>query len=105
MSYYPARTAARPRGGIGLLGIVYLIAGAIVAATHHYYAHLHSLKGIGSAVLAILLWPLLFLGSGDSPSSELLLLTGRTVLHGSPTGVKTVASSSGASEDLCRTLA
>lgn len=35
---------------------------AIVAATHHYYAHLHSLKGIGSAVLAILLWPLLFLG-------------------------------------------
>jgi hypothetical protein len=48
---------------------------------------------------------LLFLGSGDSPSSELLLLTGRTVLHGSPTGVKTVASSSGASEDLCRTLA
>ena len=62
MSYYPARTAARPRGGIGLLGIVYLVAGAIVAATHHYYAHLHSLKGIGSAVLAILLWPLLFLG-------------------------------------------
>ena len=51
MSYYPARTAARPRGGIGLLGIVYLVAGAIVAATHHYYAHLHSAKGIGSAVV------------------------------------------------------
>ena len=62
MSYYPARTAARPRGGIGLLGIVYLVVGAIVAATHHYYDHLHTLKGIGSAVLAILLWPLLFLG-------------------------------------------
>ena len=27
MSYYPARTAARPRGGIGLLGIVYLVVG------------------------------------------------------------------------------
>jgi hypothetical protein len=60
MSYYPARTAARPR--IGFLGIAYLVAGAIVAATHHYYAHLHSAKGIGSAILAILLWPLLFLG-------------------------------------------
>ena len=60
MSTYPARAAARPR--ISLLGVVYLVAGAIVAATHHYYAHLHSVKGIGSAVLAILLWPLLFLG-------------------------------------------
>jgi len=48
---------------------------------------------------------LLFLGSGDSPSSQLLLLTGRTVLHGSPTGVKTVVASSGASENLCETLA
>ena len=48
---------------------------------------------------------LLFMGSGDSPPSELLLLTGRTVLHGSATGVKTVVSSSGASENLCQTLA
>jgi hypothetical protein len=48
---------------------------------------------------------LLLLGSGDSPSSELLLLTGRTVLHGSATGVKTVVATSGASEDLCQTLA
>jgi hypothetical protein len=38
MSYDPARTAARPRGGIGLLGVVYLIVGAIVGATHNYYA-------------------------------------------------------------------
>jgi hypothetical protein len=48
---------------------------------------------------------LLFLGSGDSPSSELLLLTGRTVLHGSATGAKTVVAADGSSEDLCRTLA
>jgi hypothetical protein len=48
---------------------------------------------------------LLFQGSGDSPPSELLLLTGRTELHGSPTGVKTVVSASGQSEDLCQTLA
>jgi len=39
-----------------------LIVGAIVASTHHYYAHLDTARAIGSAVLAILLWPLLFLG-------------------------------------------
>jgi hypothetical protein len=48
---------------------------------------------------------LLFQRAGDTPSSELLLLTGRTELHGSPTGVKTVVSASGQSEDLCQTLA
>jgi len=51
-----------PRRGTGLLGVVYLVAGAIVAATHHYYAHLHTARQFGSAVLAILLWPLLYLG-------------------------------------------
>ena len=51
-----------PRGNIGLLGVVYMVAGAIVAATHHYYAHLHTARQLGSAVLAILLWPLLYLG-------------------------------------------
>jgi hypothetical protein len=48
---------------------------------------------------------LLFLRSADSPSSELLLLTGRTVLHRSATGVKTVVAANGASENLCETLA
>ena len=58
---YAARTApAAPSRS--LLLVVYLVAGAIVAATHHYYAHLHTAKQIASAVLAILLWPLLFLG-------------------------------------------
>ena len=51
-----------PRGNIGLLGVVYMVAGAIVAATHHYYVHLHTARQLGSAVLAILLWPLLYLG-------------------------------------------
>ena len=40
----------------------YLIIGAFVAATHHYFAHLHVARQYGSAALAILLWPLLFLG-------------------------------------------
>jgi hypothetical protein len=45
-----------------MLLAVYLVVGAFVAATHHYYAHLHVAKQYGSAALAILLWPLLFLG-------------------------------------------
>jgi hypothetical protein len=51
-----------PRLRLGLLQKVYLVAGLIVAATHRYYDNVDSLKAIGSAVLAILLWPLLFLG-------------------------------------------
>jgi hypothetical protein len=51
---------AAPR--MNLLLVVYLVAGAIVAASHHYYAHLQSVKQYGSAALAILLWPLLLLG-------------------------------------------
>lgn len=50
------------RGRPGLLGVVYLVAGAIVAATHHYYAQLDTARQLGSAVLAILFWPLLYLG-------------------------------------------
>ena len=50
------------RNGPGLIGVIYLVVGAIVAATHHYYAHVHTARGLGSAILAILLWPLLYLG-------------------------------------------
>ena len=58
---YAARTMpATPN--LNLLAVVYVVAGAIIASTHHYYAHMHTAKQIGSAVLAILLWPLLFLG-------------------------------------------
>jgi hypothetical protein len=48
---------------------------------------------------------LVFFTGGESPANELLLLTGRTVLHGSAAGVKTLVSRSGRSEDLCKTLA
>lgn len=58
---YPARaTSSAPR--LNLLLVVYLVAGAIVAGTHRYYAHLHAAKQYGSAALAVLLWPLLFAG-------------------------------------------
>ena len=53
---------ARPRFGISWLLAIYLIAGGIVAATHHYWSHLHTLKGWGSALLATVVWPLILLG-------------------------------------------
>ncbi len=60
MRYAARAMPAAPR--MNLLLVVYLVAGAIVAASHHYYAHLQSAKQYGSAALAILLWPLLLLG-------------------------------------------
>jgi hypothetical protein len=61
MSYYaPSATRARP--GFSLLVVVYLVAGGIVAATHHYWSQLHNIKQIASALLATVLWPLILIG-------------------------------------------
>jgi hypothetical protein len=49
-------------GGSGLLTIAYVVIGAIVAGTHHYFVHVGTVESIVSAVLAVLLWPLLLLG-------------------------------------------
>jgi hypothetical protein len=48
---------------------------------------------------------LVFFLALDTPSNELLLLSGRTVLHGAATGEKTLVSNSGTTENLCETLA
>lgn len=48
------------RSGIG--SVIYLIVGAAIASSHHYFTHVGSLKPIVSAVLAVVLWPLLLLG-------------------------------------------
>jgi hypothetical protein len=61
MSYY-APTATRTRPGVSVLLLVYLVAGGIVAATHHYWSNLHNIKQIVSALLATVLWPLVLLG-------------------------------------------
>jgi hypothetical protein len=45
-----------------LLLIVYVVIGVLVAASHHYFAHLDALKPIVAAVLAVLLWPLVLTG-------------------------------------------
>lgn len=43
-------------------GVVYLVVGAVVAATHDYFAHIDTLKQVLSAVLAVVLWPLILIG-------------------------------------------
>jgi hypothetical protein len=53
----------RKRGPrFGLVGIVYLVVGVIVADSHHYLENIHGLRGVVSAILAVALWPLLLLG-------------------------------------------
>ncbi len=47
---------------LGLGGIIYLIIGVVLASSHHYFAHASTLKPIISAILAVVLWPLLLVG-------------------------------------------
>ena len=48
--------------GPGLLATIYLIVGAVIAATHDYFVNVNTGNEILSAVLAVVLWPLLLLG-------------------------------------------
>jgi len=50
------------RGGLSLGGFIYLIIGLVLAANRGYLSGLHDLSTIVSALLAILLWPLLLFG-------------------------------------------
>jgi len=45
-----------------IIAIGYLVVGVIVASTNHYFTHLSDIKGIASAILAVLLWPLVLFG-------------------------------------------
>ena len=45
-----------------LLPGIYLIVGLVVAGAHQYFVHLGTVNGVVSALLAVTLWPLLFLG-------------------------------------------
>jgi hypothetical protein len=44
------------------LALVWIVVGVAVAAQKHYFKHLDTIRLIASAVLAVLLWPLLLLG-------------------------------------------
>jgi hypothetical protein len=45
----------------GIIPLIYVIIGVVVAQQHNYFAHLNSLAYVASAALAILLWPLVLL--------------------------------------------
>jgi hypothetical protein len=58
----------RPSGNLyvmfrpSFLGLVYLIVGVAVAAANEYFEKLNTLRLLLSALLAVLLWPLVLLG-------------------------------------------
>ena len=45
-----------------LLGLIYTAIGVFVAASKDYFENLETVKRVLSAILAVLLWPLLLLG-------------------------------------------
>jgi hypothetical protein len=45
-----------------IVGLVYVVIGVVLASSHHYFKDASTLKPLLSAVLAVLLWPLLLLG-------------------------------------------
>jgi hypothetical protein len=44
------------------LGLVYVVVGVAVAASYDYFQKLDTVRRFASALLAILLWPLVLLG-------------------------------------------
>jgi hypothetical protein len=50
------------RGIVAVIAIVYLVVGLVVAQTEGYLRNLSNLKPLLSALLAILLWPLVLVG-------------------------------------------
>ncbi|HEV7464985.1 MAG TPA: hypothetical protein VGP96_01705 [Candidatus Dormibacteraeota bacterium] len=42
---------------------MWLVIGVVVASTHHYFDNLGTLGAVISALLAVLLWPLVLLGT------------------------------------------
>lgn len=49
-------------GRVSIGGIIYIIIGILVAIGQGYLSDLGSISGIVSALLAIILWPLVLLG-------------------------------------------
>jgi hypothetical protein len=50
------------RSTVSLLPIIWIVIGVVVAATHHFFDHVGTIGAILSAVLAVILWPLVLLG-------------------------------------------
>lgn len=47
---------------IALVPLVYLVVGIVVANSHDYFENVDTLRTVGSAILAVLLWPLILFG-------------------------------------------
>lgn len=50
------------RRSLPLVVVIWIVVGCIVAGSHHFFDNLHSLGPILTAILAVLLWPLILLG-------------------------------------------
>ena len=46
----------------GIVALVYLLVGVLIASNHHYFTNVNDLSEIVSAILAVVLWPLVLLG-------------------------------------------
>ncbi len=44
------------------LPLLWIVIGIVVAATHNFFDHIGTIGAILSAILAVLLWPLVLLG-------------------------------------------
>ncbi|MDQ3881398.1 MAG: hypothetical protein M3295_10055 [Chloroflexota bacterium] len=51
-----------PAHGTGIGGAIYLLVGVIVAMVYNYFDHLTTLGRLLSALIAVLVWPLVLLG-------------------------------------------
>jgi hypothetical protein len=45
-----------------LILVLYVVIGVVLASTHHYLSNLDTVRRFASAILAIVLWPLVLLG-------------------------------------------
>jgi hypothetical protein len=50
------------RRRLSLGSLIWIVIGVLVAASHHFFDHLNTIGAWLSALLAILLWPLVLLG-------------------------------------------
>jgi hypothetical protein len=50
------------RSSVSLLPLIWLVIGIVVAASHHFFDHVGTIGAILSAILAVILWPLILLG-------------------------------------------
>jgi hypothetical protein len=57
-----SRELGMSSGFSSIVGVVYLVAGLVVASSHAFFANLNAAMPILSAVLAVVLWPLVLLG-------------------------------------------